>query len=248
MDNFSKEQRFWELTRGKKLITVRLDDERTVYLKNHSLDYIFSKMGFNHYMFLCSVSSYKDRELPQGLSELERQQINKEMILHVAVFLREFVQCHNVQYNESANEYRLLFEDSEKIIDLTEMDMSIIFKTFREVYCLSDGKQAYNDAKPITDRGKKFLEMMRKGKASIEAKNGGSHTIDSIIMGVTSKHNSYNLLNVWELTMWQLMQTHKIMYKIDGAYFYKIGVYTGNIDTEKSKTTNKELDWSTRTD
>lgn len=244
MSDFEKEERYWQLTCGKELISVEVSNDKKVYIRNRKLDYIFNKLGFSQYMFLCSVSAYKDKEIPHDMSDQEKEQLNNQMLLHKAIFLKEFVLCEDVQYSNNGF-YRLVFKN-KSVIDLSNDDMNLIFTAFREIYCLSGGKVAFEDAKPATERGKKFLEMMRKGKASIDAKKSGNHTIDSIIMGVTSKHSSYNLLNIWDLTMWQLMQTHNIMYKIDGAYFYKIGVYTGNIDTEKSKTTARELDWSSR--
>ena len=156
----------------------------------------------------------------------------------------EFVECDNIQYDHEANEFLLTV--GETMVILKEQDVNDVFAAFKEIYSLGGGKVAFADAKPKTKEHEDFLAVIRKAQAKIDRKKNGEHTVDSILIGVTSKHPSYNLLNIWDLTVWQLMETYSVLHKIDGAYFTKIGIYTGNIDMKKSKITNKELDWSIR--
>lgn len=244
MSDIEKEQRRWELTCGKELVTVNLSSQKRVYIKNHNLKYIFETLGFSQYMSLCSVSAYNKNDVPSGFSEDEIHKLNEQMVFNTAIFLKEFVLCDNIQYNPQDNEYRI--GNNNEFIALNKEDMNEIFSAFREIYSLSGEKVAFADAKPKTKEHEEFLAVIRKAQANIDRKKNGERTIDGIIMGVTSKHPSYNLTNIWDLTMWQLMETYTTLHKIDNAYFTKIGIYTGNIDMKKSKITNKELDWSVR--
>ena len=244
MMDVEKEQRRWELVCGKELVTVFLSGSRKIYIRNYKLNYIFKELGYSQYMTLCSVASYNKDEIPNTLSEAEKESIKQQMVFNTAVFFNEFVECDNIKYDHEANEFLLTV--GETMVILKEQDVNDVFTAFKETYSLGGGKVAFADAKPKTKEHEDFLAVIRKAQAKIDRKKNGEHTVDSILIGVTSKHPSYNLLNIWDLTVWQLMETYSVLHKIDGAYFTKIGIYTGNIDMKKSKITNKELDWSIR--
>ena len=245
MNYIQQEQRYWELTYGTELVTCYIGNKK-IYLHNYRLKYIFETLGVEKYLHLCGISGFKNNQ-PSGLSQLEIEKLNKEIILNYAIFLHEFVQCDSVQYDVISKEFRIKNNSDE--FTLSDNEMNELFDNFREIYCLGDssGKDLFENAKPITEEGKQDLDFFRKAAAKINSQQNGSHTIDSIIMGITAKHPSYNLLNIFDLTIWQLIKTHSAMYKMDDIYFTKIGIYTGNIDTQKSKIKPKELDWSTRT-
>ena len=246
MSEQEKEERFWQLTRGAEWIPVHLGKERTIYIRNFNLGYIFDVMGFVQYMTMCSIPSYGDKPIPEEWSDADKEQLNNEIVFSYAVFLKTFVKCNDVQYNPQKKEFVLVVDDN--YIVLNDSDINKIFEVFRETYALGNGKDnvPWSNAKPRNKEDEEFLRVMRQAKMKIDAKKNGKHTIDSIIMGVTAKHQSYNLFNIWDLTMWQLMETHSKMYGIDNAYFTKLGIYTGNIDTKKSKIEPNELSWSVR--
>lgn len=249
MTEQEKEERFWCLTRGTEWIPVHLDKDRKIYIRNFKLVHIFDVMGFGQYMTMCSIPSYGDKPIPEEWSEAEKIKLQNEITMSYAVFLHTFVKCDDVQYNPTGNEFRLVFNGEENTyLILYESDMKIIFSAFKDIYCLSGSSDniPWKNAKPRNKEDEEFLAIMRNAKMKIDAKKNGKHTIDSIIMGITAKHQSYNLFNIWDLTMWQLMETHSKMYGIDNAYFTKIGIYTGNIDTKKNKIEANELSWSTR--
>ena len=239
-----EDQRFWELTGGNSLITVFLDGKRKVYIKNYTLDYIFHKMGYEKYFSLCSISSLKSDNKPKNLTEEEEKDFFEKRTLKIAIFIREFIECENVQYDSRKEVF--IISNGNEITELSSKDIDDIFDDFKDIYCLAGGKPLFEGAKPITEKGKDVLEKFRAATEKVNRKNNGVHTIDSIIMGITAKHQSYNFINIWNLTMWQLMKTHSAMYKNDNIYFTNIGIYTGNIDSTKMKMKQKELDWSIR--
>ena len=196
MTETQNEQRRWELVCGTEWITVFLDNNRKVYIKNHKLDYIFRTMGFSRYMSLCSVTSYKEEDIPKDFSEIEVQKIKNDMTLNMAVFIKEFVKCNEVRYDKSKDEFLIVFNEHEYII-LNTKDMRDIFEAFKEAYCIQTSeKQPFAEAKPQTAAQEEFLKIARKAQNNINRKKNGTHTIDSVIMGVASKIGSnYNLFN-----------------------------------------------------
>jgi len=242
----SKEIRAAELTYGSEWVTVFLGENKVVYIKNFSLREIFDneKLGISNYFYWCSIGNY-NAEKPKELSEREEREYNDQIELSRAMFLKIFVKCDNVQCLGD-NGYRLIF--GEEYMPISREEMIMIFDAFREIYCLSSGKVPFADLVAKTERGKKGLEMFRKAKAAEDARQHGEHTIWGTIMGVSTHHNSYNLLNIWDLKMWQLMKTHTQLFKEDNIYFTRLGIYTGNIDNSKNKIKPKELDWSIMND
>lgn len=239
------DEMYEELAAGLEDITCKLDDNRKVYIKNYTLNYIYNKMKIQKYISLCGISGYKMAELPE-MNAIEQIVFNKQMDLKIAIFLNEFVKQDNIQYDESTDEFIVIVGKSET--RLTRADIDKVFENFREIYCLTGGKQPFNEAKPITDEGKELLEIFRKAQVKIDTKKNGNVTMGSIMLGVSVKHPSINLINIKEYTVWQLMQTHSWLYKVDDVYFTKLGIYTGNIDTKKANIKPEELNWSGRMD
>lgn len=231
-----------ELTYGAEWITVCLSGDKVVYIRNLSLREIFDprKLGISNYFHWCSISNY-GAEKPSNLTEKEEKEYKNQIELFRAAFLKLFVMCDNVQSLGDSN-YRLVI--GEDFVSISEDELYMIFDAFREIYYLSSGKQPFADLVAKTERGKKGLEMFRKAKAADNARQHGEHTIWGIILGVATHSHSYNLLNIWDLKMWQLMKTHSQMFKNDNIYFTKLAIYTGNMDTSKNKIKPKELDWS----
>ena len=198
-------------------------------------------------MSMCSVPFLKDKTIPSEWNENDKERLRNEITFNYAIFLKNFLKCANVQYDYKNDIFRVI-EENNQLLNLTNNDLKIIFSVFKEVYCLngSIGDAPWKNAKPRNKEDEEFLAIMRKAKTNIDVKKNGKQTIDSIIMGVTTKHPSYNLINVWDLTIWQLMTTHSKMYKNDSSYYTQIGIYTGNIDTKKNKIEPNELSWSSR--
>lgn len=243
-----EDKRFWYLTRGTEWIPIQLDDSKKVYIHNFSLGYVFDDetMGYDKYMTMCSIPSYANKPVPEDWSEAEKEKLNNEIIFAYAVFLKTFVKCDEIQYDRLSKEFRLSLGDDK--IRLSDSDMKKIFSEFKIIYCIGNSEEnvPWKNAKPRNKEDEEFLAIMRAAKMKIDEKKNGKFTIDSIAMGVATKHYSYNLFNIWDLTMWQLMETHSKMYENDNSYFTKIGIYTGSIDTKKNKINPSELSWSTR--
>lgn len=245
--DIQNEQRYWELTRGSEYITVFLSENKTVLLRNFKLKDIFDDMGVDMYLTLCSTPSLKNEINLKDFEDSQKEEIKRQIDFSYAIFLNTMIKCKTIQYSQTDSRFRIV-DDSGDIIELSDRDINTIFSSFKEVYCLAGGnKKSKTEAKPITKEGEEVLRILQEAQRKVDEKNNGVVAIDSIILGVTSKEGSpYNLFNVWDLTIWQLHQVHNRMYKNDNIFFYNLGVYTGNIDTKKSKMKNRDLNWSCR--
>ena len=227
-----------------------MPDNKQVYINNFTLDYIFDDengLGISKYLDLCAISSLKDSE---KYKELEKDEaVQKQIVFSYAVFINLVLACDKVQYVQDTNCFRIYV--GEKMIDLSEEDMNIIMNNFKEIYCLTGGsngnKRLIDEAKPITEQGKKDVEIFKQAIAKVDATKNGVTTIDSMIAGIASKTGSpYNYFNIWDLTVWQLFSVHAHMYKEQNIYFTNIGIYTGNINAKENKIKPKDMSWSCR--
>lgn len=250
MNDVQKNKRYWQLTRGTEWVTVWLDNEREVYIHNFSLGYIFDEdaMGYEKYMSLCAITTYIDKPIPQEWSEIEKQKIKNDIVFSYAIFFKTFVKCDDVQYIPTENEFRLLFHKDGSHIALSESDIKQIFVAFREIYCMGNPQDnvPWKDAKPRNKEDEEFLAIMREMQMKVDRKKNGEYTIDSIIMGVSAISSTYNLFNIWDLKMWQLMNTHSRMNKKDSIHYTRTGIVAGTIDTKKNNINPSELSWSIR--
>jgi len=76
---------------------------------------------------------------------------------------------------------------------------------------LENKKETYAD-----EKAKQIAERMKKAREKREKNNNDeSITLDNIISSVASKHPSYNLFNIWDLTVYQLYDQYKRLNMID---------------------------------
>ncbi len=182
--------------------------------------------------------------------ELEKDEaVQKQLLISYAIFISLVIVCDKVQYVQETSCFRIY--NGEEMIDLSDKDMDIIMQAFKEVYCLTGGSgkssKMIDNAKPVTEQGKKDIEIFKQAMAKIDASRNGITTIDSMIAGIAAKTGSpYNYFNIWNLTVWQLFSVHAHMYKEQNIYFTNIGIYTGNIDTKENKIKPKDMSWSCR--
>lgn len=236
----------WYLVKGRKEIPVVLENDMVVFIYNFNLGYIFETIGYSKYITMCSVPRIKKNV---NTSEIDNEKAVCQFLMLYSMFFETFVRCEKVQVDILKEEIRLVLPDNTNVI-LNDSDIEKIFSVFNKIYCLdgyTDGKgELWNNAKARNKEDEEFLKVMRSAQHKINMKNNGEQTIDSLILGVTARHNSYNLLNIWELTIWQLIRTNAKLQKIDDSYYTQIGIYTGNIDVKKNKIKNHELSWSVK--
>lgn len=74
-----------------------------------------------------------------------------------------------------------------------------------EQICCIDNKDDEHEMKFKNERARKLYEKMKHGKTKSAKKADFNYTIPNLISAVCSMHNSINPINVWELTIFQLL-------------------------------------------
>jgi hypothetical protein len=89
--------------------------------------------------------------------------------------------------------------------------------------CLVVSSEKYVKYNPADEKARKIVERMKKNKEALEkarqsASNEGANNIDffDIISSVSTKSNTYNKQNIWDLTIYQLYDEYKRLETIVG--------------------------------
>lgn len=110
-----------------------------------------------------------------------------------------FFLCENVTYDETANVCKT---ESGGVITREVYDelASVILK----ISCVQQRRETAK--KFANERAKKIFEKIQKARETKRRRGNGdpNYTIANIVSKLSSKHPSYNLLNIWDLTVYQL--------------------------------------------
>jgi len=99
----------------------------------------------------------------------------------------------------------------DKIVGvMTSESFDVVIDLMQQICCIHD-KEEDEEEEPVfkNEIAKKlFLKMQEAEKQRAKEKKADlNFTIPNIISAVASKHPSINLVNIWDLTMFQLMET-----------------------------------------
>lgn len=215
-------------------LTIYSKDGYELKLLNHNLRYIFSNVGLEFYNIFSNLST----------TELDRVEDNKSFSELVKIFLSIFTNAYKIEYKETLNDYQVYFDESNFTM-INQQLLSHIFYLFRKMYYVPDKEDGkYDKMIAKDDKFKDILEEFKEFDAQVSKSKTHIVTIDSIVESIAVKHNSYNLINIWDLTIYQLMRSYYRINAVDNYSNVMLGIYTGNIDSEKIK--HDEINWSSR--
>jgi hypothetical protein len=197
---------------------------------------------YNEYISALCVSSEDIKEL-YGMQEevttfqfiilnckFSKTEEYKSFIINaLQCFLRE-----PIHFNELGFFYLREFDDGRFINeDVFEQIQEVIMKQ-NMVY---KKKEEYN---PGNERAKKFIEALKKKKKN-KPKIPQDYDILSIVSGLAWKSPNINILNVWELTIYQLYDGYYRLELINNYDNTMHGLYAGTVD--KDSVDLKKLSW-----
>ena len=93
---------------------------------------------------------------------------------------------------------------------------------------------------PGNERARKFMEKLKLSKQNF--KKPEIMNLHSIISGVAWKSNNMNIIDIFDLTVYQLYDAYHRLENIDNYHYTLSGIYAGNVD---SKNINmSKITWS----
>jgi len=198
------------------------------------------EIGYGEYLKYLNIFIFEVRdfilELPEEYKEINIFDLllnsgQKELL---EVFLNGidfFIKPKQMDVNMSNNE---IIIDNKKI---NRNNWDDIRKIIKIQNCVKKNKEEeYN---PANEEARKIIERIKALKKEHPQKE--LITLSSIISGVAYKSNNINILNIWNLTIYQLYDALDRLSLIDNYQFTLSGIYAGTVD---SKNINmKDINW-----
>lgn len=106
---------------------------------------------------------------------------------------------------------------------ISDKNLPQIFELIQQICCIYDAEENLDDLNFKNNLARKLLERMQKAtKAKSTKKTDKNLTIPNIISAISNKHPSLNYTNIWDLTVFQLLDAFNrtqmnSMYDIDST-------------------------------
>lgn len=150
---------------------------------------------------------------------------------------------HSVRYVQELDVFVVSYNGINGKI--TEENFEEFLECIRIVYTIPLAEKE-SERMDIDDEMAELLKEFEEAEAKVNNEKGVGVTITSIIEGVSSKHPSINLTNIWNYTMYKLMRTYYRLEQIESSNNIMTGIYSGCIETQKIDL--KEYHWAKKLD
>lgn len=217
-------------------------------IKNYKLRELV-KYGLDRYRHLLSLTILK----PKDVLDIDKSQL-KDVDMYDVVCVVEplrqwfidmmhFLTGITFEYNDAFMEFVLYTDDGRIVIDKTSCEE--IFSVIKKMYCLSNEKSKDEiDVNMAVDEEVKELakEFADFKKEQVSKGNGDKITLTGIIRAISTSNMGYKWNDVYDMSMYCLIETYNGMQLHDNYRYTMTGLYSGCLD---SKSINlKELNYA----
>ena len=105
--------------------------------------------------------------------------------------------------------------DVAGILDKNTLPQAI--DIIQQICCIKTEEEVVDDSKFKNDTARKLYAKMLKGRKERKKANDINLTLPNLISAISAKHPSYNLINIWDLTIFQLFDVFNRM-QVDSVY------------------------------
>lgn len=92
-----------------------------------------------------------------------------------------------------------------------------VIDILQQICCLRAEEEVIDDSKFKNNMARRMYAKMLKGRRERKKSNDINMTLPNLISAISAKHPSYNLINIWDLTIFQLLDTFNRL-QIDSVY------------------------------
>ena len=231
-------------------------DYQGITIRNYSTGEIFEDLGLDKYEYLISLTilDVKDIFKDNKIDNIDNLKMY-DVICTSFEFNNWFIEFLNTfTYMEwsfgSFNDF-IAYDENKKRLRITKDKFDDLMDIVRKMYVINRGKKAtstiINPNMAVDEETKKFaeeiLELQKQGN-----KQNGNITMMGIIEGICSKPNTYNLFNIWDLTVYQLMIQYYGIEQNEKYGYILSSVYAGIYDTKKNKLDIEKIHWACEID
>ena len=142
------------------------------------------------------------------------------------------------------------YDSDKKRIRLTEKKFDGFMELMRQIYSVSRGNKSKSKFYPSMavnkdEETRQILESLAEAERKARSKKKkGNVTLSSIINQLSAKENPYSLLNIWDLTVYQLMMQYYGTEQNENYHYIINSVYAGVFDLKKSGTSLESIFWA----
>ena len=231
-----------------------------ILIRNYKLKEIFSKrngLGLDKYNYLI------------GLTILNVKDIFKDNKIDNIENLKMYdVICTNFEFNNWFKEFLntftymewefgkfddfVAYNSDKKRVRLTKEKFDGLMDLIRQIYSVSRGsktKSKFDPSKAVDEETRKIVEELAEAERKVNSKKKkGNVTLTSIINQLGVKPNPYSLLNIWDLTVYQLMMQYHAVEQNENYEHILNSIYAGVYDLKKSGTSLESIFWANEID
>lgn len=211
-----------------------------ITIKNYTIGEIFEDVGFTRYLQMSSVATRKVRDYIaeeyfykfKDISIFDIFCMSEDTNNLFIDFLNFFTGYEwKFAYTEDFVEFYSKNEHG-KNVHIDKKNIGDVFEVVKVMYCLDSSKRE-SDRDDIDDDIRDILRELEEEENKVNNASKNKITLLSIIDGISTKHHSINLLNIWDYKIYQVMHTYYLLNKIDNEDRIVSGVYAGTVDKEK---------------
>lgn len=213
------------------------------YKLKEIIDYGYSKYNYNLGLIINVKDLVDDKEV--DLSKINDFELSLLIAYYNQSFKKDFINALSYFFNEPVffhkDGFYYLGNINERrfILDKNFEDIQDVIK---HINCIKIEKEpSYN---PANEYARKLIEQIKKNKEKMPKKRNVNSNVDlhSMISGLSWKSYSVNIINIWDLTIYQLYDAMSRMEVVDYYEGILRGLFAGTIDGKKINLT--KINWA----
>jgi hypothetical protein len=134
---------------------------------------------------------------------------NKTVLLHITKALSFFIK-ESIEYREDMNSFCVFSPDKQEPIGfISHENYQVVADAICEVCNIKVEHEELpkNKSKTLMD----IWMKLRKGRKSMKKSADKNLSLENLVSKITARHPSYNYLNIWDLTIFQVYDTFQNM-------------------------------------
>lgn len=232
-------------------------DYQGITIRNYSTGEIFEDLGLDKYEYLISLTilDVKDIFKDNKIDNIDNLKMY-DVICTSFEFNNWFIEFLNTfTYMEwsfgNFNDF-VAYDENKKRFRITKDKFDGLMDIVKRMYVVNRGEKSNNlEIDPnlaVDEETRKFAEEILELQKENKKRKNGSITMMGIINGICSKPNGYTLLNIWDLTVYQLMAQYYGIEQDENYGYILSSVYSGFYDTKKNKLDINKIHWACEID
>ena len=223
-------------------------------VRNYSIGDIFKKIKLDKYYYLTGLTVLTPQDMLEGVKPEDIDKLKVYDILlsypHYNQMFIEFLNTFTYLEWKNGEWNDFVAYDSDNIrYRVNENRFNGLMQLVKKIYVVNRGsKDSSDELDPSLAKSEEARKMVEEFIEFENKKNSnkekGTITLMGVVNGVCSQGIGYNLFNVWDLKMYQLMAQYFGVEQDKNYDYIMNSVYQGVWDTKKNKINYNDIHWA----